>query len=386
MLILSIIVSSLLLVAANWFVFRTRNPVGKTLALCLTFTVAPLFMMCILPTVAIQSMLLAGAVGVWRLSHRDPRFFLRLSGAATLAAYLCAAGLAWQSEHEYARLRRIYPFESMEQRVSAPRREVRDAPLARAPAQRLNTLEEMVQRESNSYRGWQLEILHEDAIGLFVNSPGFGVARMMHPSEGGIRVGVRREQVPRQPGPRISSMWSPGEFEQLSAGYENWLGQLLDTSVLDFVFPRAWGYLKDRKHVAGFLSHRFSRIPHANDHGEMLTGKPESTEVTESTDRWKVQTLDLVGLHLHDEPVAYVSDHLPSMDELRSAATRPLDKFETLGLIAVRHGEDLFISRDGENLRMLGGISSTKQCVVCHGGERGDLLGAFSYTLGRDGQ
>ena len=86
MLILSIIVSSLLLVAANWFVFRTRNPVGKTLALCLTFTFAPLFMMCILPIVAIQSMLLAGAVGVWRLSHRDPRFFLRLSGAATLAA------------------------------------------------------------------------------------------------------------------------------------------------------------------------------------------------------------------------------------------------------------------------------------------------------------
>ena len=42
---------------------------------------------------------------------------------------------------------------------------------------------------------------------------------------------------------------------------------------------------------------------------------------------------------------AYVSDHLPSMDELRSATTRPLDNFETLGLIALCQGEDLFISR-----------------------------------------
>jgi len=115
----------------------------------------------------------------------------------------------------------------------------------------------------------------------------------------------------------------------------------------------------------------------------MLTGKPESTKATESEDRWKVQTLDLVGLLLHDEPVAYISDHLPSMDELRTASTRPLDKFETLGLIALRHGKDLFISRDGESLRMRGGISSTKQCVVCHGGKRADLLGAFSYTLRR---
>ena len=30
---------------------------------------------------------------------------------------------------------------------------------------------------------------------------------------------------------------------------------------------------------------------------------------------------------------------------------------------------------------MLGAIRSAKQCVQCHGGQRGDLLGAFSYTL-----
>jgi hypothetical protein len=274
----------------------------------------------------------------------------------------------------------------MEQRVPVPKRDARLAPLAAAPAQRLDRLEEVVQSQSGNYRAWQLEQLHEDAIGLFINSPGFGVGRMIRPSVMSLKFGVGHELVPPQQGPRITSVWSPGEFEQLSAGYESWLDPLLENSVLDFVFPRAWGYMKDRRHVAGFLSHRFSQLPDPNDSRKMQTSRPESTKISEPKDRWRVQTLDLVGLLMHDNPVAYVSDRLPSMDELRDAHVRPLDKFETLGLIALRQGEDLFISRDGTRLRMLGGISSMKQCVACHGGQRGDLLGAFSYTLSRDGQ
>jgi mono/diheme cytochrome c family protein len=34
---------------------------------------------------------------------------------------------------------------------------------------------------------------------------------------------------------------------------------------------------------------------------------------------------------------------------------------------------------------MLGAVRSTRQCVACHGGDRGDLLGAFSYALVSDG-
>ena len=97
-----------------------------------------------------------------------------------------------------------------------------------------------------------------------------------------------------------------------------------------------------------------------------------------------MRTLDLVGLLLHETPVVYVSDHLPQMDELRRVPIRPLDKFERLGLAALHHGDDLFISRDGKDLRMLGAVYSSRQCVDCHGGERGDLLGAFSYTLKRE--
>jgi hypothetical protein len=114
--------------------------------------------------------------------------------------------------------------------------------------------------------------------------------------------------------------------------------------------------------VAGFQAHQFSAVP-----------QPER--------RWRLQHLDLVGLLLHVTPVAYVSAQLPRMDELRTAPTRPLDVWEDAGLASLRSGQDLFVRETAHGLRMLGAIRSVKQCLECHGGEPGTLLGAFSYTL-----
>ncbi len=159
---------------------------------------------------------------------------------------------------------------------------------------------------------------------------------------------------------------------------------MLEDSVTDFVFSRGWGFVKDRRHVAGFAGHRFTAVPAPSDGWRIqddLTDK--HTKLPEPATRWAVQTLDLVGLLLHEEPVVYVSEHLPAMDEARDAPTRPLDRFEAFGLAALCAGDDLFVSVDGDGLRMLGGIRSTAQCVACHGCRRGDLLGAFSYMLKR---
>src|SRR5262249_5097490 len=120
--------------------------------------------------------------------------------------------------------------------------------------------------------------------------------------------------------------------------------------------------VKDRRHVAGFQPHQFSRVP--------------TTE-----ERWEVRRLELVGLLLHEKPVVYVTEHLPRMDEVGAAPTRSLDSFETTALERLRHGEDLLSTEADGVMRMLGAVRSVKQCVKCHGGERGDLLGAFSYTL-----
>ena len=104
--------------------------------------------------------------------------------------------------------------------------------------------------------------------------------------------------------------------------------------------PRGFGYIKDRRHVAGFETHRFSQVP-----------APAGA--------WKVRTLELVSLLLHDEPAVYVSDHLPRMEHRSGIPTRPLDRFERFGLGAVRQGEDLFIAAESDGVRMVGAVRST---------------------------
>src|SRR5262249_54569712 len=126
-------------------------------------------------------------------------------------------------------------------------------------------------------------------------------------------------------------------------------------AILDFADPKEFGFFKDRRHVAGFRPHQLRWVPHP-------------------AERWEVRRLELVGLLLHEKPVAYVTEHLPRMDELGEAATRPLDPFEASALGRLRHGEDLLYHEVPGGMRMLGAIRSVKQCVACHGGERGDLL------------
>jgi hypothetical protein len=130
----------------------------------------------------------------------------------------------------------------------------------------------------------------------------------------------------------------------------------------DFSDPFDFGYIKDRLHVAGFRPHQIDKAP------------------TNAED-WRVERLDLVGLLLHLEPVVYVTDILPQMDELRGAPTRKLDSFEEAGLDFFKLGGDMYLKETSDGIRMLGAVRNMKQCVACHGGQRGDLLGAFSYVL-----
>lgn len=86
---------------------------------------------------------------------------------------------------------------------------------------------------------------------------------------------------------------------------------------------------------------------------------------------------------MHDDPMVYVSDELPRMDKMRDAKTRSLNTFEEAGLKRLQDGDDLFLRETNQDILMLGAVRSIDQCVQCHGGERGDLLGAFTYHLRR---
>lgn len=367
MLIISLILSALLLAIANVMVWRFRNAGTMIGGLTLGILVSSFFLMCLLPALTVQSVLLAGAVVVWRSSRRSPSFFLPLSCGATLLAYGVSGLLVLGTEREYARLRVRYPYESMEGRLPAPKPATDGAARHPDTIERLARLEGAIGDHANGYREYQLKRLHEHAVSLFIASPGFGVSRMGGtPSESNLAMALRREPAPSQPGTRFTSLFSPGDLQRPSADDGAALGRMLDESIEDFVNFRGFGYVKDRRHVAGFQSHRFSKIP-------------------DPANSWKVRTLDLVSLLLHDEPAVYVSDRLPRMDRLRGVPTRPLDRFERFALNSLQQGEDIIMARGEEGIRMLGAVRGARQCVVCHGGDRGDLLGAFTYTLCSDG-
>ncbi|WP_337176707.1 hypothetical protein [Paludisphaera sp.] len=366
MLIVSLALSSLLLFVSVRAARRPETAAGKVVLwtiglLFLSTAYAPVGL---LPAVLLQALLMLATAVAWSLAGGGPSALVKAACAATLAAYVPACWLARSDHGEYARLRGLYPYESMESRVREPRRAVGDAPPGPDALARLARLEGNLQDGMGGYRAAQLRRLHEDAVWLFINSPGFGVARMGFPTEWTLKRGGLMP-APRQLSPRATFDGSPGGFAAIDATEEDPLGRLLDESILGYANARGFGYIKDRRHIAGFQGHGFSEIPAADG------------------SRWRARSLELVGL-LDDEPVVYVSDELPGMGRPRGG-TRPLDRFEGPALEMLRRGEDLCVVRDGEVVRMLGAVRSGRRCVECHGGDRGDLLGAFSYVLGPEG-
>jgi bisphosphoglycerate-dependent phosphoglycerate mutase len=123
--------------------------------------------------------------------------------------------------------------------------------------------------------------------------------------------------------------------------------------------------VKDLEHVSGFKSHGFRK----------------DVETNYQPSNWEVQHVDLVGILQYEKPVVYLTQGMPSMDQVRQGKTRQLDYFEETALPTLCEGEDLFVANKDNTIRMLGAIRATKVCLQCHDAKVGDLLGAFSYTL-----
>jgi len=355
MLYIALFLSAMIFLVLNGF--ANAKPRGVTSAAgwsLLLVIVSPIALAYVLgavlffPVVMLQCVLLM-LVGKWWLRSNDPqpRHYMILSILVTIAAYTIVGTTTIRSELRYADWRERFPLESIEERVPLNR-------LDTNPAVGNGLLEYEVESKEQ-WRSHQLRWLHEKSVDNFVGSWGFGIGRMIRevkPSEHGLTNGLRTEPAPLQPS---NPSYEP---RSLKVQTSNIGGEgLHNDAVLDFIHPQGFGYVKDRQHVAGFQSHRFSKIP-------------ESKDV-------EVARLELVSLLMHKDPSVYLSDRLPQMDALKGVPTRPLDAFETEGLAALRKGEDLFVRED----RMLGAIRSVKQCIACHGGERGQLLGAFTYTL-----
>jgi hypothetical protein len=363
MLYLSLFVSAVVLLLVNVFAWKAKDPFPKIRAVSLVATVVS-FGGCylfLLQPVLLQAIALGILGWVWTARCWRLRTFVLLSTAATVGIYGVIGIDAFQ---DVKRLQQEYPYVSMRDRLPSPTTARSTVLLSPATADRLANQEYVLEQDNHRWIEGQrtnaLRALHEDAVQVFVREEGFGISRM-----GGVKrwlkLGIRADSPLPQPGASSPSSWKP-EAMQSGPTPSDGLRSLHAASVLDFVNPLGFGFIKDREHVAGFQAHYISESPNESE-------------------RWKLQRLDLIGLLLHKEPVAYVSEHLPRMDELRAAPTRSPDEFETIGLSSLRGGDDLFVRERGTECRMLGAVRAARQCLSCHDVERGDLLGAFSYTF-----
>jgi hypothetical protein len=213
----------------------------------------------------------------------------------------------------------------------------------------------------NGMRTNLLKELHERTHRFFVKSPGQGPSRAVWSDEDFLLNEFPRKDTP-QPGPPADFPLSPGEKLEQTKSNDDFRG-LHRVNLFGFLYPDGFGYVKDRDHVAGFESHGFR-----------WSQTPEKS-------RWRVDHIQLVGILTQAQPIVYLTDKMPSMDQIRHGKTRGLDFFEEVALPKLCEGEDLYIVQKNDTIRMLGAIRATKTCQKCHDAEIGDLLGAFSYTL-----
>jgi hypothetical protein len=169
---------------------------------------------------------------------------------------------------------------------------------------------------------------------------------------------------PSQPGPPADFPASPGEpLTTVPSAAEFHFYH--DGGLSDFLYPEGFGYMRDRNQVAGFQAHGFRYLGVA-EHEKW---------------RWRVQHILLIGMMRQESPVVYLTDRLPSMEQIREGKTRAPDLFETAGLAALKDGEDLYLARKGDTVRMLGAVRATRTCQQCHDVSVGQMLGSLSYTL-----
>jgi hypothetical protein len=350
-----------------------------------------LFVCVAFPAIALQSaitfVLLLGC-GIVRAS---PKAVLPLSVAAMIASYGFFLYGAIGDLQKLSRIRDQFPLESISSRLayeSAARATLAPGDFAStasllSPAveQRLGAQED---RRTRSELPWRhnrrtmLASLHNRKSDQFALAQGFGRARMMpgFVSEQGLElppaepVSIPQEAELRdEPEYRNADALASSDSPAIPNRPPEDLLSFHESGVADFVDPDRIGYVQDRDHVAGFQSHRFTRIPEIG----VPYSRPQSS--------WKLARLELVSLLKHDSPLVYDSPHLPQMDELRNAPTRPLDSFERESLVRLKSDEDVVTDESPERIRMIGSLRAARSCLECHSVERGALLGALTYEL-----
>ncbi|MGB7347398.1 MAG: hypothetical protein WBD20_24460 [Pirellulaceae bacterium] len=286
-------------------------------------------------------------------------------------------------------LRQKYPFESIRHRLDYEPKAKRTKPKLTTQAHDwINELEG--ESTEHAYVKWPvdyvdaradaLETLHSDEVVAFINRDGEGVSRM--PSIGAEYVllpdisPVPIDAEETEPPPLLTNVGNRyrekrNEFFALHADYRQ-----------DFAGTRN-GLVISANKVAGFAPHAVTHRKDIMSINKASTYSKTNPESEIATPVWRVAKLQLVSLLKYDRPKVYVSEFLPAMTELLNLEMRELDSFEQKSLQQLYSGEDLVRETKESDIRMMGSLRATKNCMECHSADRGELLGAFSYQLTR---
>lgn len=391
-----IIISVLLSVALVWAINKLARSEFWGIAgagmLALGATILPFFFFCVFfPALTVQSaltFLLLLACGVFRLK---PRLVLPMSIGAMAASYgfFMVSGLI--EVRELSKLRAEYPLESLSDRLQYEAKATAESsrggsafepPILNPKVeQSLGYAEQWFDRSNQPWRHnrrTMLASLHTRKSDEFAIAQGFGQARMMPgfvsatvielPDAEPISIPANVDP-PYDPEPESSGAVAVGDLPERLQPSEDQMVSMHELSLRDFLDPDRIGFVRDRDHVAGFVSHRFTKLP------EPFVPQDQSPA------SWNVARLELVSLLKHETPVAYLSKNLPKMDELRDAPTRPLEEFERRSLERLKSDEDVVIEEGPDRIRMVGSLRASKGCLDCHSVRRGELLGALTYEL-----
>jgi hypothetical protein len=376
MIYLSVVPSALLLIVANVMVLRRgKAGLGAAGSFSAVVLLVTFFMTLLVP--ALNALLVAIAAAACWLVGARPRWFLVSSVGATIAAYALVSWSFVEGEmREWERLKEAHPGESLAARLSYEGRPRPAAPPPVFDSARLSLVETNIQnvveqaRRQDLHRSWRRDLaltrLHAGVVQQFIDSPGFGPIRMPAVRPRDVEWEDPEPRPPEErwsPIPQPRPAYTPADpgSEIVTAAAPEFAESHGDNTIA-FLRPWAFGVGHDRAHVFDFKPHGF-------------------LEGARAPARWHVARLDLIGLLKYDQPRAYVSDHLPTMEELREAETRSLDGFEARAVSALLRGEDVVVQEAGDRTSMLGSIRAVKQCVRCHQVKRGELLGALSYKL-----
>jgi hypothetical protein len=278
-------------------------------------------------------------------------------------------------------LRAKFPFESLAPRLAHEEgKAARPSVLSAEAQERLDQRDKQFDQMRRGGRPWMnlrrasLVQLHGSEVEKFVAREGFGLERMPTPSPSFLE----NPPVPQLALP--SAEIDPPHGEPIarvpySAADAGAAAGLHVNSESIFLAADRMGFAKDRQHVAGFGGHAFSQHPRLGD-GDGWPSEPQ--------EHWAVRRMELVSLLKHDKPQVYVSAELPRMDKIDNTPLRDLGEFETGALAKLQAGEDVVTRASLNRIEMLGALRAAKSCLECHSVERGQLLGAFSYSLVRD--